>query len=130
MGVAAIRRGCYHERVDSPNHHRERVIEALREELAEIIAYELTDPRVDGVEVVEVHTDGKRAQVQVIRHHGSAEEAVAALEHARGFLKAQLSQRLEMRRVPDLHFSATADLGPPERVHSLLKRIRRGRPRG
>jgi ribosome-binding factor A len=116
--------------VESQNYHRERVVEALREELAEIIAFELADPRVDGVEVVEVHTDGKRAQVQVIRHSGSAEEAVAALEHAKGFLKSQLSQRLEMRRVPELYFSATADLGPRERVQSLLKRIRRGRPRG
>lgn len=117
--------------MEAQNHHRERVVEALREQLAELIAYELADPRVDGVEVVEVHTDGglKRAQVQVISHGAPVEEAVAALESARGFLKSQLSRRLELRRVPELHFSATANLGPPERVHSLLKRIRRGRPK-
>lgn len=117
--------------MEAQNHHRERVVEALREELAEIIAYELSDPRVDGVEVVEVHADPglKHAQVQVLSHGASVELAVAALEHAKGFLKSQLSQRLDLRRVPELHFSATADLGPPERVQSLLKRIRRGRPR-
>lgn len=107
------------------------MVEALREELREIIAFELVDPRVDGVEVVEVHTDPslRRAQVQVISRGGPVEDAVAALEHAKGFLKSQLSLRLDLRRVPELHFSATANLGPPERVQSLLKRIRRGRPR-
>jgi ribosome-binding factor A len=118
--------------VEPQNHHRERVVEALREELAEIVAFELSDPRVEGVEVVEVHADPalKHVQVQVISHGNDVEQAVEALEHAKGFLKSQLTLRLDLRRVPELHFSSTANLGPPERVQSLLKRIRRGRPRG
>jgi ribosome-binding factor A len=106
-------------------------VEALREELAEIISFELEDPRVEGVNVVDVVVDPglRRAQVQVVSRSGSAEEAVAALENARGYLKGQLAERLDMRRVPDLHFGVSADLGPPERVESILRRIKRGRPR-
>ena len=118
--------------MESLNHRHERVVEALREELAEIISFELEDPHLDGVEVVDVVVDSglKRAQVQVVSRTRPADEAVAALEHARGYLKSQLAQRLEMRRLPELFFGVSADLGPPERVESILKRIRRGRPRG
>lgn len=117
--------------MEPQNHRHERVVEAIREELAEIISMELEDPRVDGVQVVDVVVDPglKHAQVQVRMHRGSAEEAVAALEHARGYLKSQLTQRLHVRRVPELHFGVSADAGSPERMESILRRIKRGRPR-
>jgi len=113
-------------------HHRERVVESLREELREIIAYELEDPRVDGVEVLSVVPDGglKQVHVNIVCHSGSVDDAVVALQHAKGYLKSRLIERLEMRRVPELYFNPAADLGPAERVGSLLKRIKRGRPRG
>jgi ribosome-binding factor A len=113
-------------------HHRDRVVETLREELRELIAYELEDPRIDGVEVISVVPDGslKQVHVNIVRHTGSVAEAVEALQHAKGFLKSQLISRLEMRRVPELYFNPAADLGPAGRVESLLRRVRRGRPRG
>src|ERR1039457_4786284 len=113
-------------------HRTLRLAEALREELAELIAYEMSDPRVGDVTVSEVITspDKRHAQVRIgLVGGGDPKEALLALEHARGFLRLQLSERLETFRIPELHFEAdvSAALGP--RMETLLKRMRKGRPK-
>ena len=111
----------------------ERVSEAIREELEELIAYELSDPRIQtsGVAEVLISPDARTARVRLILT-GNAEEqrdTLEALKHARGFIKLELSQRLDIFRMPELQFEAAlpAELG--SRAHSLLRRVRRGRPR-
>jgi ribosome-binding factor A len=113
-------------------HRTLRLAETLREELAELIAYEMSDPRVGDVTVSEVITspDKRHAQVRIgLTSGGDPKEALLALDHARGFLRLQLSERLEAFRIPELHFEAdvSAALGP--RMETLLKRMRKGRPR-
>ena len=110
-----------------------RVSESLREELAELISYELKDPRVSMVDVtdVQVAPDMKKAVVQVT-FTGEPQErdaALEALERARHFLRRQLAKRLQLFRIPELHFEAVTALGSPARVEQLLKRIQKGRPR-
>jgi ribosome-binding factor A len=110
-----------------------RVSESLREELAELISYELNDPRLSIVDVtdVQVAPDMKKAVVQVT-FTGKPEErdaALEALEHARHFLRRQLAKRLQLFRMPELHFEPVDVLGSPARVEQLLKRIHKGRPR-
>ena len=111
----------------------ERVSEALREELEELITGELTDPRIDVSEVVEVlvSPDARMARVRLLLRGDEAaqKQTLAALGGARGYLKRELARRLDMFRLPELQFEAAipAELGP--RLDSLLKRVRRGRPR-
>jgi ribosome-binding factor A len=114
-------------------HRTLRLAEALREELAELIAYEMSDPRVGDVTVSEVITspDKRHAQIRIgLAGGGDPKEALAALEHARGFLRRTLSERLDTFRIPELHFEpdVSVTLGP--RMETLLKRVRKGRPRG
>lgn len=113
-------------------HRTERLAEALREELAELIAYEMSDPRVGDVTVSEVvaSPDKRHAQVRIGLPAGAdPKHALEALEHARGFLRRELSLRLETYRIPELHFEpdVSVTLGP--RMETLLKRVRKGRPR-
>lgn len=114
-------------------HRLERATEALREEIRELISYELDDPRLDVVEVVDLKLDPKirYAHVQVTLS-GDAEAnkgALEALDKARGFIKAQLTQRIPLPHIPELRFEEIGSLGSPERINSLMKRIRKGRPR-
>jgi ribosome-binding factor A len=114
-------------------HRAARISLALREELDELIAYEMSDPRVANVTITEVilATDGKKAQVR-ISVPGSDKnkaDAVAALESARGFLKRELTQRINMYRVPEIHFESDVNAELVGRLEKLHKRIKRGRPR-
>ncbi|MCA2966894.1 MAG: 30S ribosome-binding factor RbfA [Acidobacteriaceae bacterium] len=114
-----------------PQIRAQRISEALRTELAEMISFELADPRVDGVLVNEVHVspDLKKARVLVAIPAGADPATVlGALNGARAFLRTQVAERLQLRRTPDLQFESGADVDPAK-VKSLLRRIQRGRPR-
>jgi ribosome-binding factor A len=57
------------------------------------------------------------------------QESIRALEGARHFLRRQLALRLNLFRVPELHFEADVLSSADGKMEHLLKRIRRGRPR-
>ena len=89
-------------------HRNERVAENMREELEELISYELSDPRIGNASVTEVliSPDFRRAHVRLALA-GPVPEQTATLEalnHAKQFLKYQLSERLQLHHMPDLHF--------------------------
>lgn len=114
-------------------HRVERVSEALREEIGEMIAYELSDPRIGDATVTEVlvSPDMRHAQVRLHLSKDTKEqqETIQALEGARHFLRRQLAERLNLFRVPELHFEADVAVDDARRMEHLLKRVRRGRPR-
>ena len=116
------------------SHRAERVSEALREELGEMISYELSDPRIGEVTITEVlvSPDMKHAQVRLhlSDQAGQQHQTLEALDGARHFLRRQLTERLNLYRVPELHFEADVLSPAGGRVEHLLKRVRRGRPRG
>jgi ribosome-binding factor A len=115
------------------NHRAERVSEAIREELAELIAYELSDPRIGEPVVTEVLVSPDKRHAQVRLHMATTEaqqkQTILALEGARNFLRRQLALRLNLFRVPDLHFESDVKVAVNSRMDQLLKRVRRGRPR-
>ncbi|SRR5579871_4622916 len=115
-------------------HRTERVSESIREELEELIGYEMSDPRVGPANVAEVHIspDFRHAHVQLLLG-GTAEEQSAtleALDHGKQFLRHQLAERLQLFRTPDLHFEPVLAGALGAKVPQILKRIKRGRPRG
>ena len=114
-------------------HRSQRLSEALRVELEELIGYELTDPRIDvaGVAEVLLTPDGKHARVRLNLNGDRAwqEQTLDALDHAKGYIRKELARRLDVYRLPDIRFEAALSAELPERVDSILKRVRRGRPR-
>ena len=109
----------------------DRLKEIIREELEELIGYEMADPRVGGTAVTEVvlSPDLRHAYVRLVLLGTTAEQAVtlAAIEHGKQFLRHQLTERLALHRTPDLHFEPALPATLAAKVPQLLKRIRRGR---
>ena len=121
----------YPEIVDP--HRRDRVSESIREELEELIGYEMSDPRVGTVNVasVDISPDFRHAHVRLVLGGTVEEQAgtVEALEHAKQFLRHQLTDRLGIYRTPELHFEANLPAGLAAKAPQILKRIKRGRPK-
>ena len=111
----------------------ERLSEAIREELDELISYELSDPRIEtaGVAEVAVSPDARTARVRVLLTGDakSQKQCLDALNGARGFIRRQLAQRIELFRIPELHFEAAVSAELGGRIEHLMKRVKRGRPR-
>ena len=114
------------------DHRAERIAETLREELSEMIGYELADPRVGSATVTEVQVspDKRHAFVRVrIGADSDPDQTLAALEHARNFLRRELAQRLDVYRIPELHFEPDVATELGGKLDHLLKRMKKGRPR-
>jgi ribosome-binding factor A len=83
----------------------QRVGEQIRRELADLLQFEVKDPRVGKVTLTEVEVTGDLAHAKIyFVTQDDAEAAAAALGKAAGFLRSQLSRRLLLRSVPQLHF--------------------------
>ena len=110
-----------------------RVSEAVREELAEIIGFESSDPRLLPVEVIEAHVspDGRHATVRVAVRGTDREqkESMAALDHARHYLRHELASRLDLRHAPELHFTQDRNMDVESRIDFLIKRAKKSRQR-
>ena len=86
----------------------EKLAEALKEVIAEVVGYELDDPRVTMVTVTEVRVsdDLRDAKVYVLIDGSEEEinEALKALKHASIFVRQQVTMNLSLRYAPHLHF--------------------------
>ena len=114
-------------------HRAERVSEHIREELEELIGYEMSDPRVGQVTVSEVHLspDFRHAHVTLVLEGSEQEQAdtLAAINHAKQYLRHQIAERLQLFKTPDLQFEAALPASLGAKAPQILKRIRRGRAR-
>ena len=110
-------------------HRVERISAALKEELAELIGYEMEDPRLEPVRVDEVRVapDGKHALV-LVSISGEPEQRRAALEalvKASNYLRREISSRLQVFHLPDLRFEISPDPEEVARMDRLFKRAAR-----
>jgi len=110
-----------------------RVSEAVREELSEIVAFEMQDPRILEADVTEVHVspDGRHAHVKIAVRGDERKQhdALAALDHARHYLRHELGVRLNLRHVPELHFDRDRNPDADSRIDFLLKRAKKSQAR-
>ncbi len=96
-----------------------------------MLIYEVTDPRLEGVTVTDVTVDRELAyaKVYVSALEGTArrEEVLEGLEHAAGFFRYQLSQRIDLRSFPQLRFKWDATAERAERIESLIASLEKER---
>src|SRR3954452_8202270 len=105
----------------------ERTADTLKEEIAQIVGYELEDPRVTTVTVTDVRlsSDKRAARVYVTVAGDEAEHksALDALKHAAPYVRKQLGFSLNLPRTPELHFIRDRVEEQGERVDQLLREI-------
>ena len=110
-------------------YHRNRVAHSFSEEIGAMLEGELSDPRIFPSVVTEVvlAPGGKSARVFVQVHGGEEEEAstLEALTSARGFIRAQIRDRMGVRHVPELSFAIDRSERMTGRMEELLDRSRK-----
>ena len=114
-------------------HRHERVGEEIAHEINAMLAGELKDPRLEVSAVVsEVRlAPGMRQAKVFVSVRGTEKEqdgAIKALEHAAGFIRRELVERLQLRRTPDLLFTLDRSEEYSERIEQLLKSMKKDNP--
>ncbi|GLR15111.1 30S ribosome-binding factor RbfA [Chitinimonas viridis] len=84
----------------------DRVAQQMQRELAELIRLELKDPRIGFVTLtgVEVTRDMSHAKVFYTLMKGDELESQYTLNRSAGWLRSELSKRIKLFKMPELHF--------------------------
>jgi len=102
----------------------ERVGEAIREAIADMLLRDIKDPRIGMVTLtaVQLTDDLRHAKVyfSCVGDVAAHERSLNGLRSASGFMRAQLTRRLQLRVAPEITFVFDASLEHAERLASLL----------
>ena len=87
---------------------QKRLEGTIRKNISDIIQFGLKDPNVGFVTITDVHVSNDHSFAKVfvtfLGKDARAQAGLKALNRAKGFIRSELSQRLDIRRTPDLIF--------------------------
>ncbi len=107
-----------------------RVAERVREELSTLLLRSVRDPGVTGVVITQVRMtpDLQVARVYYTVTDGTDRRNVArALRRARPFLRRAVSERVQLRRAPDLRFLHDDSTEEQDRIAHIFDELERER---
>ena len=101
-----------------------RVAEQIRRDLAELIRFEVKDPRLALVTLTDVEVTGDFTHAKVFYSalvDAAQLPAIAAgLARASGFLRRELGRRIKIHHLPELHFVHDASIENGARLSQLI----------
>jgi ribosome-binding factor A len=103
---------------------QKRVSDQIREILSELLLFEVADPRLDSVTIMEVVIDRELMVAKVYVHAQTQDtprtEILATLEKASGFMRRELGKRIRIQHTPELRFEWDETLEYGEQIDTLL----------
>lgn len=110
-----------------PYKRKDRVNLLVKQEVADIIANRIKDPRLGFVTVVDVQltVDMKLARVYVsVLKDEEREPSMLALVHSQAFVHSELMRRLKMKVVPHVEFKLDTTAQYGMHIEALFKEIK------
>ncbi len=110
------------------NQRKVRLEHSIREELTDLVANEVRDPRVRAATLltiakVELNVDNSVAQVyvSVVGEDATADGVLEGLKKAAGFLRGPLGRRLNLQHAPELRFQLDGSIDMSHKLAAILK---------
>ena len=112
-------------------HRHERVATEIQQEISAMLAGELKDPRIStfaSISEVRMTPDLKQARiyVTVMGPANEQKDTIKALTAAAGFIRHELTERLQLRRSPELMFVLDRSEEYGRHIDDLLRRTKSG----
>jgi len=102
----------------------QKIEDRIYEELSMILLMEVSDPRLATVSITRVKVDRELAFANVyvssIEGSEAADEIIAGLKHAGGYLRSELARRIEIRHTPRLRFYWDPSPEHADRIDQLI----------
>jgi len=110
----------------SPNHRADRVAMQIKREVNQILANEVHDPRVLGVNITDVHLTGDLSQATIYYSllsnlASDNDKAAQGLAKVTGFVKRELAKRLTIYKLPDISFKKDESILYGDKIDQLLR---------
>ncbi len=106
-----------------------RVAEQMQRELADLLMFEVKDPRVSMVTITAVEVTGDMAHAKIFYTAAKQSDSLQlGLEKSAGFLRTQLGRRMLLRTVPQLHFVYDASIDNGMKMSKLIDEALASKP--
>ena len=109
------------------NVKQKRLEGIIRKNISDIIQFSLKDPNVGFVTITDVSVTNDHSYAKVYCSFlGKDERAAAglkALNRARGYIRTELSKRLDIRRTPELSFVLDKTMEQGKHIDEIIARI-------
>jgi ribosome-binding factor A len=112
-----------------PNQLRlQRIQDRIRQELSEMLIFEVSDPRLSGISITDVKVDRELAYAEIyvsaVEGKERSVEVLQGLVSASGFLRRQLANRIELRAFPRLRFHWDPTPENADHIERILASLR------
>ena len=106
----------------------QRIADRIKREFSEMLIFELSDPRLQQIYVTDVNIDRELAYANIyisaVEGVERAPDVLAGLESAKGFIRRNLAQRVDLRSFPQLRFHWDPTPEQADRIEKILSEIR------
>ena len=106
---------------------KQRIVEQIRRELAELIRLEVKDPRVGFITLTDVEMTPDYAHAKVfftsMQGQEGLDEILVGLRRASGFLRRELGKRVRIHTTPQLHFVYDSSVEEGNRMSQLIDEV-------
>jgi ribosome-binding factor A len=103
----------------------DRVGDAIRREISEMLIRGIKDPRVAPVTITRVHISddlrAARVYFSVMGSETDRKESIEGLNSAKGYIKREMGRRIHLRYVPDLVFEYDSSVEYADHINRLIK---------
>ncbi len=107
----------------------QRIADRIRQDLSEMLIREISDPRLHQIFITDARVDRELtyADIYVSAVEGASRspEILAGLEHASGYLRHELANRIELRSFPRLRFHWDPTPEHADHIERLLADLRK-----
>lgn len=116
----------------SKNWRQDQLGEVIAHELSDLIRMRMKDPRIGFASItdVDVSADLRHAKVfvSVMGSEQDQHDTLVGLNHASGFLRHELAQRLTIRHTPEIVFRLDESIARGAHVLDLINRVHERSP--
>ena len=107
----------------------QRIADRIRQELSEMLIHEISDPRLKQIYVTDVKVDRELAYADVfvsaVEGVSRSVDVLAGLESASGYIRRNLSSRVELRAFPRLRFHWDMTPENADHIEKVLAELRK-----
>ena len=104
----------------------ERVNSLLEKEISTILMMKVKDPDIRFVTVTKVSTTNDLSYAKVyitVMRDDKKEETLKALKDAKGFIRKELMDRVELRHIPELQFVYDDSIAYGQKIESIIDEL-------
>jgi len=110
-----------------PGNRSHRVGDQILREISDLLLRKVRDPRLKGVTLTDVRMsrDLRHAYVyySLFDQDEKKKQAQAGFESAKGFIRKEIGERLQLRYIPDIRFEYDTSLEYGQKMERLLEKI-------